>query len=264
MMLKQGLSNMNKNRLIDFHCHLDLFENYQDLITECETKGIRTLSVTTTPRAWKRNYELTKNTKYVRAALGLHPQLIQTDSSEELRLWDQYFHEAKYIGEVGIDAGPNFSQTLAEQQKVFKHILKSCAQAGDKILSVHSVRSASLVLDHIEDLLPQNRGSIVLHWFTGTLSEAKRAIKLGCYFSINTAMLRTKKGQQLVRLIPIERVLTETDGPFIEWNNRPSTPADVENAIALLAKIVNQTSESLSDAILLNLKALTKKSNTSP
>ncbi len=62
--------------LVDYHCHLDLYPDFEKLIAECEKKEIYTLTVTTTPRAWPKNLALTKNLKFVRPALGLHPQLV--------------------------------------------------------------------------------------------------------------------------------------------------------------------------------------------
>lgn len=59
--------------LVDFHCHLDLYPDHYSAVRDAEKAGIFTLAVTTTPRAWPRNHEIAKRTKYVRAALGLHP-----------------------------------------------------------------------------------------------------------------------------------------------------------------------------------------------
>ena len=60
---------------VDFHCHLDLYPDLQAAIAKAEAARIYTLTVTTTPKAWPRNHELTRGKRYVRAALGLHPQL---------------------------------------------------------------------------------------------------------------------------------------------------------------------------------------------
>lgn len=130
-----------------------------------------TLAVTTTPRAWPRNHELAQRTRNVRAALGLHPQLVE-ERFGELSLWDRYLPETRYVGEVGLDAGPGFYKSFDLQKQVFQHVLQRCAEAGGrgKIITVHSVRSAKIVLDHIESYLPPLRGKVVLHWFTGTKS----------------------------------------------------------------------------------------------
>jgi len=66
-----------------------------------------------------------------------------------------------------------------------------------------------------------------LHWFTGSKAEAQRALELGCYFSINAAMLESERHASMTAVIPLDRLLTETDGPFTKTDERPSIPADV-------------------------------------
>ena len=145
-MFARAPSNLMLN-YVDFHCHLDLFDNFETRIKEAEDAGIYTLAVTTTPRAWPRNHELMDNLRFVRPALGIHPQLVSDNNEHELKLWDQYLTEAKYIGEVGLDASPRFAQNIKQQTKIFKHILLSCANSGGKIISVHAVRSVDATLD---------------------------------------------------------------------------------------------------------------------
>src|SRR3546814_14065790 len=78
---------------------------------------------------------------------------------------------------------------------------------------------------------------IVLHWFTGTKSEAKRALELGCYFSINAGMLGNEKHAPMMQTIPLDRMLTETDGPFTRAGDRPSQPADVAGVVGALGRL---------------------------
>jgi TatD DNase family protein len=242
--------------LVDFHCHLDLYPDFENVVKESERLGIYTLAVTTTPRAWQSNYELTRTLRYVRPALGFHPQLVGKNTAQELKLWEQYLPQAKYIGEVGLDAGPDFFRTLDEQKKVFERILTLCAVAGGKVLSVHALRSVNAVLDMVETLLPRNRGVVVLHWFTGTPAQAQRAIKLGCYFSINAPMLYSERSEPLLRLIPSDRLLTETDGPFTRSDNKPSRPKDIADTMRLLSKMRNVSQEQMGEQITANLKNL--------
>lgn len=242
--------------LVDFHCHLDLYPDFENLIKELDQEGIYTLAVTTTPRAWQRNYDLTKGLRYVSPALGLHPQLVGENASEELSLWNKYLPQTRYVGEVGLDAGPDYSHTLNLQKKVFAHILTACSREGNKILSVHAVRATDTVLDMVEALLPGNRGTVVLHWFTGNKSQARRAVKLGCYFSTNIPMLRSERGKSLLRILPMERVLTETDGPFTNINGVPSSPREVKMCVEELAKLYSVSVDSISQTIIINLKTL--------
>jgi TatD DNase family protein len=243
-------------RLVDFHCHLDLYPEFETLVAECERLGIFTLAVTTTPKAWARNNKLASSTKYVRAALGLHPQLV-AERWREIDLWERLLDETRYVGEVGLDAGPRYYSSMDRQTDVFRRILRSCARAGGKILSIHSVRTAPKVLDLIEEEVPHGRAKFVFHWFTGSTADARRAADLGCYFSVNSQMLTTDRGRVLVSSLPIDRLLTETDGPFTSHGSTPSRPRDVAQTIKHLAAARGLSIEDTASIVLRNLKALT-------
>jgi TatD DNase family protein len=242
-------------RWVDFHCHLDLYKDHAALIAECDREHVATLAVTTTPKAWPRNRELAARSAHVRVALGLHPQLV-AERESELSIFERYLADARYVGEVGLDAGPRFYHSFPAQERVFDRILSACAEQGGKILTVHSVRAAGKVLGHIERALPLGRGRVVLHWFTGTPAEARRAVALGCYFSINGEMLRSSKHQRLVAELPADRLLTETDGPFVEVGGRPIRPSEVAGAVEQLATLRAMPVDGMALAILANLRSL--------
>lgn len=246
-------SNTVKSGLVDFHCHLDLYPDHAKAVQQAESAGIFTLAVTTTPRAWPRNHELAQKTKHVRAALGLHPQLV-AEHEAEIAIWDNYLSETRYVGEVGLDAGPRFYKSMDAQKRIFRHVLQRCAEAGDKILSVHSIRTSKLVLDYVEEFLPS--GKVVLHWFTGTKKEVQRAVKLGCYFSVNSTMLANERHLPMVMEIPMERILTETDGPFTQSFNKPSVPSDVAYAINTLSRLHKKQPTEFASIVRTNLREL--------
>lgn len=104
--------------------------------------------------------------------------------------------------------------------------------------------------------LPRQQGQIVFHWFTGSKSEAQRAVYLGCYFSINTAMLRCDRGRNLVATLPVDRLLTETDTPLTRIDNRPTEPTDVKAAVESLATTCHMTPEDLTRTIQSNRRFL--------
>ncbi len=240
---------------VDFHCHLDLYPDPVTAIANADAAGVYTLTVTTTPKAWPRNLTLTQRTRYVRAALGFHPQLV-ADRFGELSLWEHYLPETRYVGEVGIDAGPRYCHSIDLQKKIFGEILKQCAKAGGKVLTVHSVRATAMVLDMIEEHLPSRRGLTVLHWFTGSKSEARRAVDLGCYFSVNARMMQTDRGRDLVISLPSGRLLTETDGPFTQVSGRPSCPADIAMVVEKIAGLHQMTTDEMAGTIRKNLRTI--------
>jgi TatD DNase family protein len=113
-------------RWVDMHCHLDLFPNHREIIAECDREEIATLTVTTTPKAWLKNQALASDSKYVRVALGLHPQLV-AERADEIKLFERYLSEARYVGEVGLDAGPQYYRSIEAQERVFERYLPNVA-----------------------------------------------------------------------------------------------------------------------------------------
>jgi len=241
--------------LVDFHCHLDLYTDFETLVSECDQKKIHTLTVTTTPRAWPRNFDLASATQHLRVALGIHPQLV-SERANELSLWKEYLPQARYIGEVGLDAGPKFYKSFDLQKQIFEEILRQCATSGGKILTVHSVRAVPTVLNMIETYLLHTDCKVVLHWFTGSPKEGKTAVDLGCYFSVNSEMLKNHRHHNLIKELPVNRILTETDGPFTQINGRPSRPEDVKATLKEISAIKGFNLDQLSSQILCNLKEL--------
>ena len=239
--------------LVDFHCHLDLFPDFEALVAECEANRVYTLAVTTTPRAWARNRDLCTETKHVRAALGLHPQLVD-EGPGELDRWLRLVPESRYVGEVGLDCGPRHYRTIARQKAIFAAVLQACSAEGGKVLSVHSVRAATPVLDLVEEHLRPTGCTVVLHWFSGSVREARRAVELGCMFSINARMLDTDRGRALVRGLPAERLLTETDGPFTDGTAGPMRPREVKRTARQLAAVLDRDEAFVDLLLLRNLR----------
>jgi TatD DNase family protein len=233
------------------HCHLDLYPDPFAVAKQCEERGLYVLSVTTTPKAWGGTSKLTEGNIKIRTALGLHPQLAH-QRLHELDMFDSLLPEAKYVGEIGLDGSKGFKDHWSVQIDVFRHILQSVNAAGGRIMSIHSRASAGAVLSELSGI----EGIPVLHWFIGNKTELNQAIDRGCWFSVGPAMLATKRGQELISLVPQNRILTESDGPFAKWKGRPLMPWDVELSFEQLAKIWGTTSIGVKEKIHSNFRAL--------
>lgn len=220
--------------IVDMHCHLDLYPDPRGRIAVIAQQKSYVLSVTTTPRAWRGTSELAIGCPRIKTALGLHPQLAKERKSE-LNLFDELLPEARYIGEVGLDGGPACRSFWQDQIEVFDHVLASCAKFGGRILTIHSRAAATDVLDALER--HPGYGVAILHWFSGTQRELSRAVGMGCWFSVGSAMLRSEKGRSLTAHMPPHRVLTETDGPFGMVSGEPLQPGECAGAIRVLAQL---------------------------
>ncbi len=239
--------------MIDFHCHLDLYEDPQGVLRQAARRRCFVLAVTTTPLAWEGTRALVGSTRGVQVAVGLHPELAATRYREVGRICD-LVPETPYLGEIGLDGSERHRSSLSIQRQIFDSVLSACESNGGRIMTIHSRGAASLVLDHLE--AHPKSGIPVMHWFSGTHSQLARAIDLGCWFSVGPAMLRGEKGRRLASLMPIDRVLTETDGPIARRRGQAMMPWDVREAEAQLGTLWNRSTAGVQRLLARNLRNL--------
>lgn len=237
----------------DFHCHIDLHPDPPGLIAHCEREHIAVIAVTTTPLAYSQNRTWTKNSEYVHAAVGLHPELVG-ERYAEANLLERLIGDARLVGEVGLDGSPQHSASYGKQKDVFARVLQAAKTHGGRVLTIHSRRAARDVINLIEQQSDPSKVLCILHWFSGSLAEARRASDAGCYFSVNAAMLRKDRGRSLVRGLPRDRLLTETDSPFITLKGRHTSPVDSVPLLGELAKTILLDEVSTRDLIAANAR----------
>ena len=240
--------------MIDFHAHLDLYPDPRAVVRHCVNQRLYVLSVTTTPSAWRGTSALANGAPRIRTALGLHPQIVH-ERAGELPLFQRLLPAVRYVGEIGLDGAPEFRPHWTEQRRVFRRVLALCVDVGGRIMSVHSRRAATPVLDDLSD--HPAAGTPILHWFSGTQKELARAIELGCWFSVGPAMLTSNKGRRLAMNMPRDRLLTESDGPFAQLDGQCAWPADVKVAIEILARLWSEPVGAVNRQLLGNLRRLT-------
>ena len=190
----------------DTHTHLDLYDDFETKLNYIEKNEIYSIVMTNVPKLYKRYKDKYQNLKFTRFSLGLHPELV-FKYGNQLELFLDYLPESRYIGEIGLDYSKGVSKV---QTQTFERIIESCESFEDKIISIHSRKAATSVID----IIGESKNKIILHWFTGTNKELKRAIDKGYYFSINIDMLNTKKGEWLLSTVPAHKLLIESDSPF--------------------------------------------------
>jgi TatD DNase family protein len=227
-------------RFHDTHFHLDLMPVPEETARQIEHQGVYTIAVTNSPTVFFFTEKLALDKKYIRPALGLHPELV-AERHKEVEQFVQLISKTRYIGEIGLDNQNKIPSDYLLQKKTFEKIVLACADAGGKILTIHSRKAAQDVIDILGKNFP---GKIILHWYSGTMSQLQKAINNGYYFSINYPMLNSKSGKEIIKKIPIERLLIETDGPFTKRGEELFTPlmaCDIQKELASLVSI-GQTS----------------------
>lgn len=198
--------------IYDAHCHLDLMDNMLEFINEIQNSDMNLFAVGTTPKAYSREIQFCKNARNIHVGLGMHPQLVSS-GYDDMQLFKSLIEKSHYIGEVGLDFSKGYIQTKELQINIFSKIVKLCEQYSEKVISIHSLKSTSTVIEILRTYKRQKSNKYIFHGLQ-VLATIEKAIELGCYFSINPGMLKTKSGMEVIKAIPIDHVLLETDAPF--------------------------------------------------
>ena len=236
--------------LVDTHCHLDLYRNYQEVVLSINQRGIYCLCVTTTPSAYtetKRRIE----SKTIKVGLGIHPEVVSS-RSHELPLLLELLPKSRYVGEIGVDGSRRFRANIEQQKIILKTILSDSHRHGTKLFSLHSRGAAGVVIEMLKAY--PSAGPFLLHWFSGSQSELRKAIDIGCWFSVGPAMLTSQTGRSIAAALPKDRVLTETDGPFTEIDGRATVPSDVSIVLDFYAKLWHLHRDEVENIIFTNFK----------
>ena len=247
--------------LIDTHAHLNDKSFQADLdavIQNAEKVGVRVIiNAGTNSQTNKETLALSKKYEIIKPALGIHPtdcvKLTIEEISKELKFIKKNKQEIIAIGEIGLDYHWHKHEKEQEKQKrVFNHLL----QLAEKLNKPVFIHARNAVDDSLE-ILKKYKLKVILHSFGGTKKQAQEAIKQGYYFSIPTSVVRSTHFQELVKIVPISKILTETDCPYLGPKKQErNEPANIIYSIKILAEIKKITEKELSNQAFLNYQNL--------
>jgi TatD DNase family protein len=248
---------------VDAHVHISYYLDRAAVIDAATEAGVIPAIVTNRPSEYRDLLSVLGGRPGIRLGLGLHPENAGGPYVDhELRILREHFAKAHWIAEVGLDAtltnvGSSFvggtPPTLDAQERMLEQVLE--LDVSQKILSVHS-RHAE---DRLIAMLHEARaGNVIFHWYIGNVDAARRAVNLGFYFSINPEMLTEAPSLDVVRWLPSDRVLLETDGPFTKWDGRIAEPKDVIAIAGAVADIRNESVDDLLECVIRNFTSLEK------
>ena len=224
-----------KRFIVDTHCHVGNYPEPQAIIDSLEREQMHALMMTINPPEFI-EFQALHQSPNITACLGLFPLEFSRDDYQELE--EQFFQllEAnKNIGEVGLDF--TVDQKYQERQSKFLTRLVSIAdQQAINFLSLHSRRASTETIQLLSD--QKIKTPAILHWFSGSIDDVKRASTIeNIYFSINPAMIKSRSSRQWLALIPKERILLETDGPYIKMGSRGIIPKDLTTVVEHFSKL---------------------------
>ncbi len=227
--------------MIDVHCHLEN-EDYNKDRDELIEKYKEELSAVITSCANPRDFELTMNLikkykNFVFGTFSVHPIYIKEISQEQKQRYFKKLREKKdkivAIGETGLDYYRIRKNKWREKQKeLLKEHIK-LAKELSKPLVIHSRDSCSDALDILEDSSVQK---VDFHMFSGR-KYLERVKKNDWNISMNAIVLRSKNHKKIIRDMPLEKIMLETDSPWLAPGSGRNTSLTIKKVAEKIAKI---------------------------
>jgi TatD DNase family protein len=253
--------------LIDIHAHLDLYDEKEvgNIIKESIENNVKCIITNSVDLdSCKKNLEFAKKYKdVVKLAVGFYPQDAlsreekelgyeskeKTETFEQLKEFTLKNKEFVFaIGETGLDFYNGKDKKT--QEELFKKELKLAEELKVPII-IHSRKAEKEVVELIKDYSCVR----ILHCFNGKFSLIKQALESGCYFSIPTNIVRLEHFKKMVQEIPKDRILTETDAPFLSpYHNSKNKPYYIKETIKEISKIWKLSEKETEKIIFDNFK----------
>ena len=239
------------HKIVDTHCHVHHYSDPIQVAESIQKQKLKVHCVTVRPSEFSECRNLFKNYPQIIPCLGLFP--LNAGEDNILNEFLEQLHLSRYVGEIGLDYSISDEKALNTQKEVFNEIISACSKLGNKVLSIHSRRSADDVLNILGNKF---NGTAIMHWFSGDESLVKSSPK-NIYYSINTAMLRSRQGKKIIRALKPEQVLTETDGPYIELNGTAAVPSNITAVVNSLSSLWNKSLVETMDILTQNYERAT-------
>ena len=255
-------------KLIDSHCHLNyagLVERQDEVLASARARGIGGfLNISTRQKEWGEVVSAATRNPDVWATVGVHPH--EADAHPDLgaaALVEAARHDRVIaIGECGLDYFYDKSDRAAQRERFQAHI-DAARQAGLPLV-IHTREAEANTAAILGEAVRKGGISGVLHCFTGSAELARKGLDLGFYVSMSGIVTFKNAAdlQETARWLPADRLLVETDSPFLApVPNRGKTcePAFVADTAAFLATLRGEEPEALAEATTANFFRLFAK-----
>jgi TatD DNase family protein len=233
---------------VDSHCHLafpELAGDIDGVLARMTAAGVhRALSVCTRLDEFDRIHALAAGDERIFASVGVHPDTPHGEEPTVPRLVELAGRpRVVAIGETGLDYY-RLPEPLDWQRERFRIHIRAAREAG-KPLIIHT-RAASADTLRIMREEGADKAGGVMHCFTESLDVARAAIDMGFFISFSgiVTFRNARELQAVARALPLERLLIETDAPYlapVPFRGRTNEPAFVPHVAAKLAEL-HQTS----------------------
>ena len=238
--------------LIDAHCHLDRCEeNLGHVLEQIEQHRIFTISNSMDLPSYEKNVKIATASDFVLPVFGIHPWNA-SEYVSRLQDLDWAISESPMIGEIGLDYYfVNETSLYDDQIEVFEYLLRA-ATNQKKIVIVHTKGAEN---ETLQLLRQYNVERVIIHWYSGPWHILQAMVENGFYFTIGVEVMFSQHIQDIVRYLPLELMLTETDNPggYNSITGTVGTPLLIKNVIEELAKIRGTSEQTIIATVKNNL-----------
>jgi len=238
----------------DSHCHLNykgVVEQQREVLARARARGVGAmLNISTRESEWDAVVATAEREADVWAAIGIHPN--EADAYPDVdraTLVDRAAHpRVVAIGESGLDYYYEHSDR-ARQQASFRTHIAACRETGLPLI-VHTRDAEEDTLTILREEMEQGAYTGVIHCFTASRAFADAALDLGLYISISgiVTFKNARDLQETAARLPIDRLLIETDAPFlapVPNRGKQGEPGFVADTAAFLAELRGEPIEEL-------------------
>lgn len=250
--------------LVDSHCHLNfegLAERLPEVFENMKTQSVaQALAISVSRESFQQVLALAERYAHIYATVGIHPD---NETAEEFSVAElvQHAQHPKVIGigETGLDYHW-CSGDLSWQHQRFAHHIQASRESGLPLI-IHTRKAAD---DTMAMLKTHQAEQAVMHCFAEDVRIAKIALDLGFYISFSgiVTFKNAKEIQEAARYCPLDRILVETDSPFlapVPHRGKTNEPAYVRHTAEFLAQLRGEPFEVLAQASTDNFFRLFKK-----
>ncbi|MGE5722308.1 MAG: TatD family hydrolase [Sphingomonadales bacterium] len=250
---------------VDSHCHLNykgLVEDQPGVLARARAAGVSTmLNISTRAGEWDDVIGVAERESDIWASVGIHPH--DADSHAEIEaeaLVDKARHPRVVgIGETGLDY--YYDRSDRERQRAsFRNHIAAARETGLPLI-VHTRDAEQDTAEILAAEMARGRFTGVIHCFTASADFARTALDLGLYISISgiVTFKNARDLQDTARGLPLDRLLIETDSPFlapVPHRGKPCEPAYVADTARFLAALRGEELERLAEATSANFRSL--------
>lgn len=224
---------------IDAHNHLDFYnDNIDRAIKDINENKIITLANSMDINSYNLNKKYSKKSKFIIPTFGIHPNSVGSFKGK-LKELIPYIEESKLIGEIGLDFLWVEDRTLDEKQREIYYFILEESAKRNKYISIHTKNAEEEVYNSLKKL---EYNKVIIHWYSGPLEILEKFIELGCYFTISVDIGYSKVTEEVLKRIPLDKLLSETDGPTaLEWvNGVYGYPSEVKRVVDDISKLLKR------------------------